>query len=51
MRNWDAELNCQTWVEAASSRLRNLRLLSDEACTEGVDGMVDAIAEAADEEE
>jgi hypothetical protein len=31
--------------------LRDLRLLSGEVYTEGVDGMVDAIAEAEDEEE
>lgn len=51
VRNWDAEFNCQIWVEAVLRRLRDMRLLSSEAYTEGVDGMVDAIAEAEDEEE
>jgi hypothetical protein len=51
VRNWDAEFNCQIWVEAALRRLRDLRMLSGEAYVEGVDGMVDAIAEAEDEEE
>jgi hypothetical protein len=51
VRNRDAEFNCQIWVEAALRRLRDLRLLSSEAYTEGVDGMVDVIAEAEDEEE
>jgi hypothetical protein len=51
VRNWDVEFNCQIWVEAAMRRLRDLRFLSGEAYTKGVDGMVDAIAEAEDEEE
>jgi hypothetical protein len=51
VRNWDVEFNCQIWVEAALRRLRDLRILSGEAYTEGVDGMVNAIAEAEDEEE
>ena len=51
VRNWDVEFNCQIWVEATLRRLRDLRLLSSEGYTEGVDGMVDAIAEAEDEEE
>lgn len=51
VRNWDVEFNCQIWVEAAVGRLRDLRMLSSEAYTEGLDGMVDAIAEAEDEEE
>jgi hypothetical protein len=51
VRNYDAEFNCQIWVEAALRRLRDMRLLGSEAYTEGVDGMVDAIAEAEDEEE
>lgn len=51
VRNWDAEFNCQIWVEAALRRLRDLRLVSGEDYTRGVDGMVDAISEAEDEEE
>jgi len=50
-RNYDSEFNCQIWVEAALRRLRDMRLLGSEAYTEGVDGMIDAIAEAEDEEE
>ena len=49
VRNWDAEFNCQIWVEAALRRLRDLRVLSGEAYADGVDGMVDAIAEAEEE--
>lgn len=51
VRNWDAEFNCQISVEVALRRLKDLRLLSGEAYTEGVGAMVDAIAEAEDEEE
>lgn len=51
VRNYDAEFNCQIWMEAALRRLRDMHLLSSEAYTEGVDGMVDAIAEAEEEEE
>ena len=50
-RRHDAEFNCQIWVEAALRRSRDLRMLSSEAYTEGVDGMVDAIAETGDDEE
>lgn len=48
---WDLEFNCQMWVETALKRLSELRMLSEDAYAKGVDGMVDAIAEAADEED
>ena len=51
VKNWDLEFNCQTWVETALKRLTELRMLSEDAYTKGVDGMVDAIAEATDEED
>ena len=51
VKNWDLEFNCQTWVETSLKRLTELRMLSEDAYTKGVDGMVDAIAEAADEED
>ena len=51
VKNWDLEFNCQTWVETALKRLTELRMLSEDAYTKGVDRMVDAIAEAADEED
>lgn len=51
VRNWNTESNCQIWVEAALRRLRDLRMLSSEVYTKGLDGMVDVIAEAEDEEE
>lgn len=49
--NHDREFNCQTWVEMALKRLRDLELLTPEAYSDGVDGMVDAIAEAEDDRE
>jgi hypothetical protein len=51
VKNWDLEFNCQMWVETALKRLSELRMLSEDAYAKGVDGMVDAIAEAADEED
>lgn len=48
--NDDHEFNCQTWVEAALRKLAELSMLKRELYTQGVDGMVDAIAEARDEE-
>lgn len=50
IRNRDWEFDCQQWVEAALSRLRELGMLTSEAYTRGLDGMVDAISEAQDEE-
>lgn len=48
--NDDHEFNCQTWVEAALKKLTELRMLSSESYMQGVDGMIDAIAEAKDGE-
>lgn len=48
--NQDHEFNCQTWVEAALKKFLNLGMLTDALHTQGVDEMVDVIAEAKDEE-
>lgn len=50
IRNKDWEFDCQQWVESALSRLRELGMLTAEGYTKGLDGMVDAISEAQDEE-
>lgn len=47
--NW--EFNCQTWVERALNSLKGKGLISGEQYERGVNGMVDAIAEAEDVEE
>lgn len=49
--NEDLEFDCQKWVEGALRRLKTVGLLADEAYERGVDGMVDAVAEAEDVEE
>lgn len=51
IRNHDREFNCQTWVEAALKRLAESGLLAQQAYESGLDGMVEAIAEAEDVEE
>jgi hypothetical protein len=51
VENSDREFNCQVWVESALRTLRDLGHLASDAYEKGVDGMVDAIAEAEDEEE
>jgi len=48
--NQDREFNCQTWVEAALKKFEELGMLTDALYTQGVDEMVDVIAEAKDEE-
>ena len=50
INNSDPEFNCQTWIETVLKRLKDRNLLSNESYENGVDGMVDAIAEAEDEE-
>ena len=51
INNRDREFNCQTWIEDALKRFKNAGHLSTESYNKGVDGMVDAIAEAEDVEE
>ena len=51
INNRDREFNCQTWIEDALKRFENAGHLSTELYNKGVDGMVDAIAEAKDVEE
>lgn len=48
--NRDREFNCQVWVEAALKSLTASNMLSSEMYERGLDEMVDAIAEAKDEE-
>jgi len=48
--NHDREFNCQTWVEAALKKFHGLGMLTNALYTQGVDEMVDVIAEATDEE-
>ena len=48
--NGNPEFNCQTWVEAALRLFRTRNFLTNDSYTSGLDGMVDAIAEAEDEE-
>ena len=47
----DRESKCQTWVEGALKVLKNAGYLSGDMYDAGLSGMVDAIAEAEDEEE
>lgn len=49
--NWSREFNCQTWIERALKTLMVDGCISASAYERGLDGMVDAIAEAEDEEE
>ena len=49
--NHDLEFNCQTWVEAAIRKLRYTSMLANDSYMHGLDGMVNAIAEAEDEED
>lgn len=49
--NYDREFNCQTWVEAALRRLKDVGHLSPVTYERGIDGMIDAIAEAEHTEE
>lgn len=51
INNRDREFDCQKWVKDALKRFKNAGHLSIESYEKGVDGMVDAIAEAEDEEE
>lgn len=50
INNRDIEFNCQTWVERALKVLRDSGALTAAEYDQGVNGMVDAIAEAEDEE-
>jgi len=47
--NSNQEFNCQTWVGAVLQRLCDMRYMSQEDGTKGVNGMVDATMEAEDE--
>lgn len=49
--NHDREFNCQTWVEAAIRKLRDKSMLASDSYMHGLDGLVNAIAEAEDEED
>lgn len=49
--NRDIEFNCQTWVERALKVLRDSGALTPAQYDDGVNEMVDAIAEAEDEDE
>lgn len=51
MNNRDRDFNCQTWVEHALKMLKDVGYLSEESYDQGVEGMVNAIAEAEDTEE
>jgi hypothetical protein len=48
--NVDREFNCQTWVEGALKKFRDLGMLTSALYAQGLDEMVDVIAEATDEE-
>ncbi|EKJ76926.1 hypothetical protein FPSE_02924 [Fusarium pseudograminearum CS3096] len=48
--NDDHEFNCQQWVQMALLLLRQKGLLTQEQYDAGVDGMIDATMEAADED-
>jgi len=43
------EFSCQTWVGAGLKRLREIGYQSQENCTKGVNGMVDATMDVEDE--
>lgn len=49
--NQSREFNCQSWIERALRLLVSWGYLSQTDYDAGLDGMVDAIAEAEDEEE
>ncbi|KAM0718125.1 hypothetical protein Q7P37_006457 [Cladosporium fusiforme] len=51
VQNEEREFNCQMWVETALRKLKEMGMLASNLYTKGVDGMVDAIAEAEDEED
>lgn len=51
IKNNDREFNCQTWVEQVLKKLKDRKDLSQEEYDKGVDGMVDAIAEAKDDQD
>jgi hypothetical protein len=48
--NEDREFNCQTWVEGALKKFRELGMLTGALYAQGLNKMVDVIAEAQDEE-
>lgn len=50
IENEDHEFNCQTWVEGALKKFRELGMLTSALYAQGLDDMVDVIAEAKDEE-
>jgi hypothetical protein len=50
IENEDREFNCQTWVEGALKKFRDLGMLTSALYARGLDEMVDVIAEATDEE-
>lgn len=50
IENEDREFNCQTWVEGALKKFRELGMLTGALYAQGLDEMVDVIAEATDEE-
>lgn len=50
VRNADPEFNCQGWVEDAVRRLCAAGFLTREEYDDGINGMVDVIAEARDED-
>lgn len=51
IRNHDREFDCQVWVESALKAFKDSGYLTEALYTSGVDGMIDAIAEAEDIEE
>ena len=50
IKNHDREFNCQTWVENVLKMWKDRQLLSERDYDDGVDGMVEAIAEAKDDQ-
>ncbi|KAK3186280.1 hypothetical protein K4F52_005044 [Lecanicillium sp. MT-2017a] len=50
VNNYDLEFNCQQWVQDALSILLDAGYINEEQYNNGLDGMTDAIAEAADED-
>lgn len=49
IRNGDADWNCQNWVGDALGRLVRKGFISGVQKEEGIDAMVDAVLEGADE--
>lgn len=49
IENEDREFNCQTWVEGALKKFREMGMLTGALYAQGLDEMVDVIAEATDE--